>query len=73
MVLTKMRERHAKLPLTHHQVSAGAVGFAPCHKKWQIPCHSENSLEISQMHYMASQAALESTKEDLFHNAHLYL
>jgi hypothetical protein len=27
----------------------------------------------SQMHYMASQAALENTEEDLFHDAHLNL
>ncbi len=27
----------------------------------------------SQMHYMASQAALEGTEEDLFHDAHLDL
>jgi hypothetical protein len=27
----------------------------------------------SQMHYMASQAALEGTEEDIFHNAHLEL
>jgi hypothetical protein len=71
-ILKKMRELRTKIPLARQQVLAGAEEFELCPRKWPIPCHSKNSMEMPKCN-MASEAVLGKTQEDIFHDLHLEL